>query len=112
MEITDELVATVRKGIVETLQLLARPEEQNAYPLPVEWFCFWFDDLYHPNSPAHHRAFSKTESEVLANFNDFFEAVSEQIGEPPATPDELRSISAWQELMAKAKETLLKLEDA
>jgi hypothetical protein len=112
MEVPEELVVNVRMGIIGLLRLYASPEEQIAYPCPVEYLHMWFDDLYHPDTPAHHQAFSAVEREALSRFDDFFDTVSEQIHWSAVTPEELHAIPLWQELMSKAKVTLSKLEGA
>jgi hypothetical protein len=99
------------RNIIETLRLLASSEKQNAYPVPEEWFCFWFDDDYHPDSPDFARAFSALELGAPANINRYFEIIANEIGRIPATPREIYAIPLWKDLMFKAKDTLSKLED-
>ncbi len=112
MKEADNLLDTIRKNIIETLMILSSREEQSNYPVPVEWFCFWFDDHYLPQDTSFQKAFSDTELEILSEFNTFFESASEKIGDPPSTPDELSRIPVWDEVIQKANETLNKLKGA
>ena len=112
MKVSEELGSNVRKELVQTLKLLASAEEQKAYPISAEWFCIWFDDQYHPNSPVHKRAFSQAECDALDHFKTFFEAVCNEIGDPPSTPEQLHAMPVWRDLMDKAKEALQKLGEA
>jgi hypothetical protein len=104
-----ELLGTIRKNIVETLVLLSSRDEQSKYPVPDEWVCFWFDDYYHPKDYSFQQAFKESELKVLSEFNDFFEIATQQIGDPPAKPDELWAIPVWQQVMQRANITLKKL---
>jgi hypothetical protein len=106
MKDSDILIDTIRKNIVDTLVLLSSHEKQSEYPVPVEWLCFWFDDYYHPKDKSFKQAFTAQELEALSEFNVYFEAETEQIGDPPTRPDELWNMPAWQGIMKKAIETL------
>jgi hypothetical protein len=114
MKEADNLIDTIRKNIIDTLVILSSREEQSKYPVPVEWFCFWLDDYYHhhPTDHTFQLAFTESELEVLSEFNEYFESATRQIGDPPARPNELWVVPAWQRVVQKAKETLVKLKDA
>lgn len=100
------LINTIRKNIVDTLVLLSSREKQGEYPVPVEWYCFWFDDYYHPKDKWFIQAFTAEELKALSEFNAYFKAETEQIGDPPARPNELWIMPAWQGIIKKAMETL------
>ncbi len=109
MNETDKLIDTIRKNIIDTLGILSNREEQSKYPVPVEWFCFWFDDYYHPTDRTFQEAFTAAELEALSAFNEFFNSVTRQIGDPPSKPDDLWIIPVWKQVMQKADLTLKKL---
>ena len=90
--------------------LLSSQEKQSEYPVPVEWFCFWFDDYYHPKDQWFLKAFNDQELNALSEFNEYFRNVTDKIGDPPARPNDLWAIPAWQGLMGKAVETLKQLK--
>lgn len=103
---SEKLINTIRKNIIETLVLLSNREKQSEYPVPVEWFCFWFDDYYHPKGKSFMKAFTAQELNALSEFHAYFKTVSEKIGDPPARPIDLWAIPAWQGIIEKANETL------
>ena len=64
----------LRAGILELLELLADAAAQERYEhnvpiadVPAELCCMWFDDLYHPDSPAFQAAFTVAELDALAS---------------------------------------------
>ncbi len=116
MDITPELVANVRNGILDLLALLADPEAQRAYerdvPLadvPSELFCGWFDDTYIPSSPAFQLAFSEEERAALANFSEQFDAIGSAFGKRPPPLDVLQTLERWKSLEHAAARTLARL---
>jgi hypothetical protein len=111
MKDSEKLIYTIRKNIIETLALLSSQEKQREYPVPVEGFCFWFDDYYHPKDQWFMKAFTTQEFNALSEFNECFRTVSEKIGDPPAKPIDLWAIPAWQGIMNKAVETLKHLKN-
>ena len=113
MKVTDELVANVRSAIVEELELLADLEAQRAYErnvpiadVPAELFCGWFDDTYHPTSPAFIQAFSEDERRVLADFNERFDSESNEIGRDLPSLAELQALPAWEQVASSAQMAL------
>ena len=105
----DLLKKNIRKNIIEALLLLSDRKAQSEYPVPVEWFCFWFDDGYYPDNEAFKSSFTQKELEALSEFNDFFKYAATQIGDPPSTPQELWAEPIWSQVNQKAEETLKKL---
>jgi len=112
MKDDNNLIETIRKNIIGTLELLSSHEKQSEYPVPVEWFCFWFDDYYHPKDNFCQQAFTSSELVTLSIFNQYFQSIANKIGNPPSSPNELWVVPAWQDIMNKASETLNQLRDA
>jgi hypothetical protein len=83
MNATEELRGSIRSRIREHLALLAAMDSQRRYrrdvptaDVPAELFCVWFDDIYHPESPAHQQAFTQPETVALEEFNALFDEVA------------------------------------
>jgi hypothetical protein len=113
VEVTAELIAGVRAGVVGALKLLSDPAAQLQYErdvpiahVPAELFCGWFDDSYHPDSPAHRAAFSDQEREALAQFHVEFESASAEIGNVPSRVSELQALDPWVRVVAAARSAL------
>ena len=117
MDITEELKKTLRKNVIETLQLLSEPALQKKYEsdvpiayVPAELFCLWYDDSYLPESDAFIEAFSEYELKVLANFTEVFDVVYEETDENPPDLEVLHSLPSFQIMMTAARKALRELE--
>jgi len=111
-----EIVARLRSSIGEQLTLLSDPEAQRQYErnVPIadvsaELFCGWFDDLYHPESPAFRAAFSPRELEDLAEFNEVFIRVAAELPEPLPRLCDLQAHPAWGCVVSGAARALERL---
>jgi len=103
----------IRTSIKELLELLASEEAQVEYEksvptanVPAELVCMWFDDSYHPSSPQHIEAFSKAERDILAAFNEMYDARVESL---PATLSGMHASQQWAEVVAEAQQVLSKI---
>ena len=114
----DSLGANVRSGTLEVLELLADLRAQRAYErdvpiedVPAELVCMWFDDMHHPEDPAHHRAFDASERQVLAEFHEFF---SKHVDDLPQCGDvaKLHATPIWHEIVSHAKAALRGFREA
>jgi hypothetical protein len=113
MKITQELVANIRSSIHQELKLLADPEAQREYErnvpiadVPAELFAGWFDDSYHPQSPAFQAAFSPRELEALAEFNSLFTAAGAELPEPLPRLSDLLAHPVWARVSSGAAKAL------
>ena len=113
MEITKKLVANIRSSIFEQLKLLADPEAQREYEcnvpiadVPRELFCGWFDDSYHPESPAFQAAFNPRELDALAEFHNLFSAAEVELPEPLPQLSDIQAHPAWGRVLSGAAKAL------
>ena len=113
MEPSEDLLANIRTSVIEVLQLLADPEAQREYErnvaiadVPAELFCLWFDDVYHPESPAHQAAFSPGELDLLAEFTKLFLDAEAELPDPLPRLRELQAHPAWSRVVSGAASTL------
>ena len=107
----------IRGSILGILELFASTEAQREYQravpfvsVPVELFCVWANDLYHPDAQWFPQAFSGPEQEALAAFHQIFERVAATL--PNALPnlDTFSTTSQARELAAAATVALTRLE--
>ena len=107
METTEsKLIKTIRSNILADLRLFASRDEQKAYPVPVEYFCMWGDDHYHPSDVTFQKTFTAAELEKLAEFDRYVETALKRIGDLPPTPEELWGHPEWETVMRKASDLL------
>ncbi len=70
-------------GLLDTIgDLKAQIDYEKNVPsanVPAELVCTWFDDLYHPASKRHAKAFSIRERQLLARFHAAFESVAHDL---------------------------------
>ena len=118
MDITDALRATIRGAIREHLALLADLEAQRRYEcdvpiaaVPAELVCIWFDEIYHPESPAHQAAFTSSELKALEGFSALFDSVNSSLGELQSVV-ELQAREEWTQLSVAAEKLLCEIPDA
>jgi hypothetical protein len=113
MKITGELVAAIRSSIHQHLEFLADAEAQREYErdvpiadVPAELVCGWFDDCYHPESPAFQAAFTPQQRAVLAEFDDEFRAAIAELPEPLPRLSDLQPHHAWSRVNSAAARAL------
>ena len=81
-----EMAMNVRVKVLGLLRTFASPDEQREYQrtvliaaVPAELVCGWADDLYHPDTATHARAFSPAERAGLAGFDKEFRRWSAEV---------------------------------
>jgi hypothetical protein len=106
----------LREAVVEVLGLLSSSSAQHTYEqnvlvahVPSELACMWFDDTYHPSSPDFQSAFSLSELEVLAAFNEVFESTLQEFGGSLPSLSELHSSASWGRLSSAATSAIAAL---
>jgi len=74
------IMDSIRQNVRGVLELFASRGAQREYQctvpcisVPVELFCLWADDQYHPEAPPFQQSFSGPEREALADFHRAFE---------------------------------------
>jgi len=112
MDVEQEIALRIRSSIRDHLALLADPAQQRQYERDVpnavvsaELVCIWFDDIYHPESPDHHRAFTSAEMAALEDFNTLFDDVTRRLG-PIYDLTELQAHGDWSRVCQAAGEVL------
>lgn len=105
------------KNIIFILELLSSEELQLQYEKNVprvditnELVCMWFDDYYFPDDEMIGQSFSVEELEELRKFNKFYDDRFKLLPESKGTVLTWLGNKTWQEIMAEAQNTLLKLK--
>lgn len=100
-------------NVIQTLQLLGNPSEQEAYAKSVpiaevaaELVEQWFSDYFDPESNYCRSRFSEAEWEILIEFHRFFD---ERVEDLPSTYEKLKVHPVWKEIVKKAQWALTKL---
>jgi len=116
MEITGELLDTIRRHVRDELELLSDVDSQMQYALdvpdvdvPSELVHGWVEQCYVPQSLAFRQAFRIPELEVLADFHKLFIKSRAELGEPLPELEEFLAHPAWQRVIAAAGTTFRKL---
>ena len=116
MEITGELLDTIRRHVRDELELLSEADYQRQYALdvpdvdvPNELVHGWVEQCYVPQSLAFRQAFRIQELELLATFHKTFVEARAEIGEPLPSLEELHEHASWQRVMKAAARTLRKI---
>lgn len=91
----DAVPRQIRRTLLDLLRLIASREQQLAYQARVpiadvsaELFCRW-DDLYQPQAPALCQAFTASELQALADFDEALNQIAD------ATPETLPPIQQF-----------------
>jgi hypothetical protein len=105
--------STVRKGIIDLLQLFASEEQQLAYERDVphvditaELVGMWFDDQYHPNQRHFESCFSPAELAALEEFDKFYGMRVDRLPESKRTVRTWLNSPVWREVMEQVRWTL------
>lgn len=113
-----EAQQNIRESLLTTLSFLASIEEQRKFASKVfyssyqdEFACWWFDNFL-PDEPGAAEMFTPLQLVVLREFSRMFDTCLESIGSVVMDIDSLLQSSEWQALVAKAKETSLKVTNA
>ncbi len=116
MEITGELLDTIRRHVRDELELLGDADLQWQYALdvpavdvPTELVHGWVEQCYVPQSLAFRQAFRIPELELLADFHRLFIAARAELGEPLPELDEFLAHPAWKRVIQDAGRTLRKI---
>ena len=101
-----------------TLSFLASEAQQQEFASKVyyssyqdEFACWWFDDFL-PDEPDAVEMFTTEQLAALRVFSTTFDLCSETLGNEQMTMQQLQAKAEWQSIVSKAKETLLKFENA
>jgi hypothetical protein len=113
-----EAQQSIREALLTTLSFLASADKQREFASKVfyssyqdEFACWWFDDFL-PDEPGATEMFTPRQLVVLREFSCKFDSCLESIGAVVMDINSLLQSSEWQALIAKAKETSLKVTNA
>ena len=110
----------IRSSVLTTLSFLASEAQQQEFASKVyyacyqdEFACWWYDDTcYDPDEPGVLEMFTAEQLAALRVFSTTFDLCSEALGSGLMTIQQLQAKVEWQSIVLKAKETLLKFENA
>jgi len=116
MEITGELLDTIRRHVRDELELLGDADLQRQYArdipdvnVPNELVHGWVEHCYVPQNLAFRQAFRIDELEILAEFHRDFVTARATLGEPLPELDEILLHPAWRTVIRRARRTLRKI---
>jgi hypothetical protein len=116
MEITGELLDTIRRHVRDELELLSDADYQRQYALdvpdvdvPSELVHGWVEQCYVPQSLAFRQAFRISELETLADFHRLFIEARAELGEPLPELEEFLEHPSWKRVISAAGTTLRKI---
>lgn len=116
MEITGELLDTIRRHVRDELELLGDADLQRQYAIdvpdvdvPTELVHGWVEQCYVPQSLAFRQAFRIAELELLAEFHRTFVNSRAEIGEPLPELEAFLAHPSWVRVMENADHVLRKL---
>lgn len=114
---SSKLSKTLRKNVIDILDLLSDYEAQKDYAYKVsdyiaiqEMICMWFDDNYNPDSSNFIKGFSDNELAMLKDFNDYYDSISDSLPK-----DNIRTLQInenWEKLIGKARILKDKIKNA
>ena len=108
----------IREALLTTLSFLASVEEQREFASQVFYFSYqdefagWWFDNFLPDEPSATEMFTPWQLGVLREFSCMFDSCLESMGAVVMDMDSLLQSSEWQALIAKAKDTSLKVTNA
>jgi hypothetical protein len=116
MEITGELLDTIRRHVRDELELLSDVTAQRQYAhdvpdvdVPTELVHGWVEQCYVPQSLAFRQAFRIAELELLADFHRTFVTQRAALGEPLPDLEEFLTHPSWRNVVDAAGRILRKL---
>jgi hypothetical protein len=114
----DESDQSIRSALLSTLAFLASAEEQRGFAQKVEYedyegefACWWFDEFY-PDEPRALAMFTSGQLAALREFSAVFEACHTSLAHESFSIDQLLANSEWRAVIARARETLDRIEHA
>ena len=113
-----EAQQSIRESLLTTLSFLASVEEQREFASKVFYssyqdeFAGWWFDNFLPDESGATEMFTPWQLVVLREFSHMFDTCLESLCAVVMDMDLLLQSSEWQALVAKAKETSLKVTNA
>ena len=113
----DDIASGYRDSILGLLELIASSEDQRAFAGKIpyddyasEFYCLWFDDVFHPDSDLAQRAFLPNELDTLRSFSVIWEREDTVLGQTDKSIEELLANANWCSVVEAATQAMARLK--